>query len=262
MAMDEAILEHVVRGESSPTLRLYRWEPPCLSLGRSQSFSDVDVAFLQQQGWDVVRRATGGRAILHADELTYAVIAAKDDPHVSGTLLDSYRYLANALVLALKYLGAQVKMQSRRNPVNATPVCFESPSMYEITANGKKLIGSAQARQKGGVLQHGSLPLTGDLTRITRALNFSDTQSRHIAAQKLLAHATTLESALGRKIAWEEASKTVIRAFEEMLKISLQPEGASPAELARAAELVSKKYANPQWTRRLVNQESRKTTLS
>ena len=84
MAVDESILEHIYRGKSVPTLRLYAWEPPCLSLGYAQSFSDVDMTRLKQRGWDIVRRATGGRAILHTDELTYSVTAPADEPRVAG----------------------------------------------------------------------------------------------------------------------------------------------------------------------------------
>src|SRR5690349_12894602 len=80
MAVDEAILEHTGRGESHPTLRLYAWEPACLSLGHAQSFSDVDVPRLKAHGWEVVRRLTGGRAILHTEELTYSVTGGPDEP--------------------------------------------------------------------------------------------------------------------------------------------------------------------------------------
>ena len=253
MAIDEAILEHVARGDAPPTLRLYAWQPPTLSLGRSQPLADVNRAFLREKGWGLVRRATGGRAILHADELTYAIIAPKENIHVQGSVLESYRHLAQALLLALKTLGADVQIEgeAERKKAKSTPVCFESPSAYEITINGKKIIGSAQARQKGGVLQHGSLPLTGDLTRITQALVFPDAQSRRAAAEKLLQRATTLESALGRKIAWEEASKAFVHAFERVLKVRFKSEEISQAEMARADELVTEKYAHPQWTARV-----------
>ncbi len=253
MAMDEAILEHVARGDAPPTLRLYRWQPPCLSLGRSQSFSDANLLRLQEKGWELVRRATGGRAILHADELTYALIAAKDNFHVRGTLLESYKHISQALVLALQDLGTEAEISRQEEKAKTGSVCFETPSMYEITFRGKKIIGSAQARQKGGVLQHGSLPLTGDLTRITQALNFPDAQSRQTAAKKLLEHATTLEWALGRNIAWEQASKSFVHAFERVLETELNPEDVSRSEKRRAAELVSEKYGNPHWTMRVMN---------
>src|SRR3989337_4154135 len=82
MALDESILEQIGRGASLPTLRLYAWDPACLSLGHAQPFADVDMTRLKERGWEVVRRATGGRAILHTDELTYSVIAPNDEPRV------------------------------------------------------------------------------------------------------------------------------------------------------------------------------------
>ena len=159
MALDESILEHIGRGESVPTLRLYAWDPACLSLGHAQPFADVDTNRLKERGWEVVRRATGGRAILHTDELTYSVIAPNDEPSVAGSVLESYNRLAQALLLAVKNLELPVEMKEGKANDNSTPnpVCFEVPSAYEITVDGKKLIGSAQARKKEGVLQHGSL---------------------------------------------------------------------------------------------------------
>ncbi len=255
MAVDEAILENVVRKGSRPTLRLYAWNPPCLSLGRTQAFADVNIPALKENGWDIVRRATGGRAILHTDELTYAIILPKDNAHVKGSVLESYQYLAQALLSALEDLGANVEMNPagrlRKSSSQSNPVCFETPSAYEITVNGKKLIGSAQARQKDGVLQHGSLPLTGDLTRITEALSFSDEKSRQVAAQKLTASASTLEFALGRKVDWGTASKSFTRAFQSVLGIRLIPGELSDTEKSRASELIQKKYAHPDWTERI-----------
>ncbi len=253
MAVDEAILESVVRGDVLPTLRLYSWKPPCLSLGRSQPYTDVDINALKANGWNIVRRATGGRAILHTDELTYSIITPKDNPHVSGTLLESYQHLAQALLLALKTLGANVAMNEEKmaRETQKKPICFETPSTYEITVDGKKLIGSAQARKKDGVLQHGSLPLTGDLGRVTEALYFPDAESRQIAAEKLLMRASTVESALEQEIAWDAVSKSFIHAFETVLGIRFKRKDLSPSEKNRASELIKKKYAHPDWTERI-----------
>ena len=98
MAADEAILEHVGRGETIPTVRLYAWEPACLSLGHAQPFADIDLDRLRAHGWEMVRRPTGGRAILHTDELTYSVIAPNTEPRVTGSILESYNRLASALL--------------------------------------------------------------------------------------------------------------------------------------------------------------------
>ena len=252
MAVDEAILEHIGRGASLPTLRLYAWTPACLSLGHAQPFADVDTARLKERGWEVVRRATGGRAILHTDELTYSVIAPLDEPRVAGGVLESYNRLAQALLLAVKNLEVPVEMKEGKaeDDGKPNPVCFEVPSTYEITVDGKKLIGSAQARKREGVLQHGSLPLTGDLTRICQSLVFEDETARGNAARRLLERATTVESALGREVGWEMAAQAFVDAFEAQLGLRLERRALSKSESVRAEELVREKYDHPSWTER------------
>lgn len=254
MAVDEAILEHVHRGESLPTLRLYAWAPPCLSLGHGQPYSDVDRDRLSERGWDIVRRPTGGRAILHTDELTYSVMAPAEDPRTSGSLLESYSRLARALSRALQDIGLPVAIEQHVPSTAGTlpnPVCFEVPSSYEITVDGRKLVGSAQARKKEGVLQHGSLPLTGDLTRITQVLVFPNEAARQQAATRLLARAATAESVLGRGVDWESAAQAFMRAFTAELGLKFEQASLSPSESSRAEQLVQEKYANRSWTERI-----------
>jgi lipoate-protein ligase A len=254
MALDEALLEQVGRSDSLPTLRLYTWEPACLSLGYAQPFADVDCARLQAHGWDVVRRATGGRAILHTDELTYSVIAPNDEPRVAGSVLESYNRLAQALLLGVQSLGVAVEMNDgvkQDGSLLNNPVCFETPSAYEITVHGKKLIGSAQARKKEGVLQHGSLPLTGDLARICQALVFENEAAREEASKRLLTRATTVESALGRAVSWETAAQALVRAFKGQLGLTFERSELSEKEISRTEELVREKYGHPSWTERV-----------
>jgi lipoyl(octanoyl) transferase len=253
MAVDESILEHIHRGEALPTLRLYSWDPPCLSLGHAQSFADVDMERVKANGWEVVRRLTGGRAILHTDELTYSVTGSAEEPVLAGGILESYNRLAQALMFAICELGLPVEIKEHADQPatkNLNPVCFEVPSTYEITVNGKKLIGSAQARKKEGVLQHGSLPLTGDLTRICQALVFKDEAAREVAAQRLLTRATTVESVIGVETDWETAAQAFVHGFEAQLGISFQRGEMSQSESERAEELVKEKYAHPSWTER------------
>ncbi|MBG0770711.1 MAG: lipoate--protein ligase family protein [Anaerolineaceae bacterium] len=254
MAVDEAILESVYTGESIPTLRLYAWEPACLSLGHVQPFAEVNTDALQKNGWEVVRRPTGGRAILHVDELTYSVIAPQSEPRVSGGVLESYLRLSQALLRALKLLGLNPEANEKKvvtDPKQPNPVCFEVPSNYEITVGGRKLIGSAQARRKEGILQHGTLPLHGDLTRIITALNFKDDAARERASQRLLDHATTVETVLGDAPSWQQAGEAFVQAFSEVLNLDLLPGDLSVREKERAAELVTEKYANVIWTERI-----------
>ncbi|MBN2503100.1 MAG: lipoate--protein ligase family protein [Anaerolineales bacterium] len=251
MAVDEAILETAGGGLVPPTLRLYAWDPPCLSLGYGQPLGDADLDALYTHGWEVVRRATGGRAILHTDELTYSVTGPANEPRLAGSVLESYQRLSRALLRTLEILSLPAEAQE--NPLVAPssdpqgPVCFEVPSNYEITVDGKKLVGSAQARRKIGVLQHGTLPLYGDLTRITQALVFSSAETRERAAARLLQHATTVETVLGRIVSWEAAAEAMAQAFEQTLNLELVPAELALAELERAEELVETRYSNPEW---------------
>jgi len=255
MAVDEAILEAVASGASPTTLRLYAWAPPCLSLGYAQSINDADRQRLAARGWHLVRRPTGGRAILHTDELTYSVIGSQDEPRLSGSVLESYQRLSQALLLALHALG--IPAQAEPNPEGAgenrlpAAVCFEVPSNYEITVHGRKIIGSAQARRKGVVLQHGSFPLYGDLRRITQVLTFADENTRAQAAERLKSRATTAQEFLASPPTWEQAAQAFCLAFAQALNLELMPGTLSAEELELARRLEVEKYANPSWTERV-----------
>ena len=256
MGVDEALLISIGKNESLPVLRLYAWEPACLSLGYSQPYQDINPDGIAENGWNVVRRVTGGRAILHTNELTYAVIAPYDEPIVAGSLLDSYNRISQGLLSALIHLGIQPHAQSRdknkkkaKDPPN--PICFEVPSNYEITVGRKKIIGSAQARKKMGIIQHGTLPLRGDLTLIIQALKFPDQTSRLQAKDRILDRAATVESILGYQISWDTAAKAIIHGFQETFNINFVGSSLSPDELNQAETLIKEKYACRDWTKRI-----------
>ncbi len=254
MAVDEAILEAVGQRQSSPTLRLYAWQPPCLSLGYAQSIQVVDEDRLSDKGWNIVRRSTGGGAILHTDELTYSVVGPTDDPRLKGDILTSYRRLSEAISQALENIGLAVETQPHeklQQDKSSEPVCFEVPSHYEIAVGGKKLVGSAQARKKDTVLQHGTLPLFGDLTRITQVLVYPDEDTRSMAAERLISRATTVESVLGKIVTWEKAAKAFIFAFQGVLNIEFETDELTTQEQTRAKELVAEKFGKEAWTKRL-----------
>lgn len=250
MAVDSAILAAVESGQAPPTLRFYSWNPPCLSLGYSQPYTDIDQAQFQESGWDVVRRPTGGRAILHTDELTYAVIGPRSDPRLEGGLMQTYQSLSKALYESLVLMGLPVEIHQGKNPLtNSQPVCFENPSDFEITVAGKKIIGSAQARKRNALLQHGSLPLGGDLTRITRVLNYPTNRERQEAAQALQQKAATAAEVLGKNISWDTAVKAFIKGFSQTLNLNLIEGILSPNENALVEELLVNQYNNENWTR-------------
>ncbi len=255
MAVDEAILEAVGHGEVKPTLRLYAWSPPCLSLGYAQPFADVDIGRLKANDWQLVRRPTGGRAILHTDELTYSVIGPHSEPRLSGSVLESYQRISLGLLHALRSLGIPVEASEKKsghpNQDTNNPVCFETQSNYEIIIKGKKIIGSAQARRRQGVLQHGSFPLHGDLTRVTQALLCPEDLSRKRAAKRLLERATTAKEVLGTDLTWDIAAQAFATGFCDALNLELIQAELTPPELVRVTELVYEKYSHPKWTQKV-----------
>ncbi len=233
MAIDVAIAEAVAEGEAPPTVRFYRWDPPCLSLGRRQAVEEVDLWRCRADGVEVVRRPTGGRAILHADELTYSVILPETDPRAAGGVLETFRRFSEAFAQALRDLGIpDVALAPRLDPVARGDgfVCFEVPTDYELTVGGRKIMGSAQWRHRGVVLQHGSLPLDGDPGAIAVYL-----KSRP-APESLRRRAVTLREAAGRPVAFEEAARAILRAFRSLLNIEAEPGDLTPAERCRIPE--------------------------
>ncbi|MBN1581690.1 MAG: lipoate--protein ligase family protein [Anaerolineae bacterium] len=253
MAIDEAILIGIIDGTSPPTLRFYGWEPPCVSIGYAQSMrSEVDLEACRQRGYTWVRRPTGGRAVLHIDEVTYSVAAAQTEPRVAGDIITSYRRLSLGLVAGLQLLGCDVAQahephQPGPGSVETTSAaCFDVPSHYEITALGRKLVGSAQVRRRGVVLQHGALPLRGDVARLADVLALSGPERQALRA-KLLGRAITLENALGRDIPFDRVVPALAEGFSRALNLELAPGTLSAVEHERAARL-REKYASDEWT--------------
>lgn len=251
MAIDCAILEAVAKGDQPPTLRLYGWAPFCLSLGYGQRIGDVDHDALAERRWDLLRRPTGGKAILHGDELTYSLCLALDHPLAGGDVPESYRRISVGLLRALQCLGlcVQAHPQSKRpRHADLGPVCFELPSHYEVSVGGRKLIGSAQLRRKGAVLQHGTLPLFGDVARICDALRFDSAEERAERKAKVRERAVTLEQAARKTVSWSVAAGAIEAGFARAFGLELAREALSPAETARADELRSERFGNPAWT--------------
>jgi lipoate-protein ligase A len=255
MAVDEAIAEATAAGAVPPTLRFYRWNPPTVSLGRHQKLADVDETKIAARGYDLVRRATGGRAILHVDELTYSVAGPIEEPRMAGGVMDAYLRFSNALLSGLSTLGLKAEKAGGRTRAGRelSAACFETPSAYEITAGGRKLMGSAQSRRKGYVLQHGSLPLWGDVTRLVDVLALSCTAKDRLR-QQLRRQAATLAEALdlppdSERLAFPHVAAAMAGGFASALDQDLEPGTLSASELQRSAELIRVRYADPVWTR-------------
>jgi lipoyl(octanoyl) transferase len=284
MAIDETLLETVLSG-GPPAVRFYTWQPATLSLGVNQPLGEVDLEACRRRGIEVVRRLTGGRAVLHQHELTYSVVARESDPRVSGGVTESYRKISSALVAGLRLLGADVSLappdralhralaEARRatragdqtdafNTLRATDdvglqdaeahgaVCFDAASDYELTARGRKLVGSAQARRGGALLQHGSILLDVDWKAWAGVFAYRTEEGRRRAQQKLPTRMTSLREELGREVAAGDVARALTRGFAEAFEIDPEPSTLSYEEEAVAARLAGIKYGSREWTAR------------
>ena len=238
MAIDEALWRGRHAGTSPPTVRFFAWDPPTVSVGYGQPLDrHVDVAACRRLGVGLVRRPTGGSAIYHDGperELTYCVTATADDLGVGGDLLETYRWIARALVRGLNALGARAEMIPTGRGLGPDPAfCFARTGAFEIEAGGRKLVGSAQRRLGTSFLQHGAVLLGVDATRL-RAL-FPTTRDP-------LATLTTLETAIGRRPTFDEVARALTDAFETEHGVTLVPGGLSADETARVETLVGERY--------------------
>lgn len=255
MAIDQAVAEACAAGASPPTLRFYQWRPPTVSLGRHQPISEINEAAVESRGYEIVRRPTGGRAILHTDEFTYSVAAPMGEPRVSGGVMDAYLRISNALLVGLQRLGVEADKApgSVRVGPNVSAACFEVPSAYELTAGERKLMGSAQSRRAGYVLQHGSLPLVGDITRLIDVLALPEEQLATLR-RDLQRRACTLAEALGvgedsDVVRFDRVCAAMREGFETILRLTFKVGALSPGELRHSAELIRQQFGNDEWTR-------------
>lgn len=245
MAVDEALARACGAGQSPPTLRLYRWEPPAVSIGYAQSLaSEVDLAACAALGVGWVRRPTGGRAVLHQDEVTYAVALAEDG--LPGGVLESYRHIGVGLLAGLRRLGVPVDWASPESGT-ASAACFAVPSQYEIAVNGRKLVGSAQTRRWGAVLQHGSVLIRLDRERLVRLLRPAAGEDAAGLLRSLREHATALDEVLEAAPSPQAVARALADGFAEALELDLEPGGLSAAERQASAALVAGKYSTAAW---------------
>jgi len=250
MGIDEAILESVASREQAPTLRFYAWQPPSISIGYAQSAADFDEARIASAGLGFVRRPSGGRGVLHRHEVTYCICCPDDDWRVAGGVTQSYHRLSEGFLTGLRRLGLDGAMASgAEHEKVASAACFNAPSRYELTATGRKLVGSAQWRSGGGVLQHGSVPLDGDVAEIVDYLALSETE-RARARNVLLRHAGTVAQAVGRPVSFTEVAAAIAAGLAECLDIEWSEACLSVAETARAESLAANKYSTDGWNRR------------
>jgi lipoyl(octanoyl) transferase len=246
MGMDVALLEAVRLG-AAPVVRFYRWSPDCLSFGRNQpARGRYDLAAAAARRIAFVRRPTGGQAVLHADELTYAVIAPVSR---IGRPRDAYRRINEALVLALRGLGVAAELAragAARSESDWSVACFRRPEAGEVVASGRKLVGSAQRMEGRVILQHGSLLLGGSQAAAEELLLEVAATPRPPGLEPGTGW-TTLDAELRVRPQLHELASALAASFERALGTSLAPAtltGAEAADARRHAE----RFASAAWT--------------
>jgi lipoyl(octanoyl) transferase len=242
MAVDQALMQGVREG-GAPVLRVYRWSPACLSLGRNQpARGEYREDRLASENVQVVRRLTGGRAVLHDRELTYSVAVREK---ALGSPRAAYAAINRSLVTALRHLGVDALLQPRPLTHASAPSlapCFREPAEGEVVVEGRKLIGSAQFRDRGVILQHGSLLLDDDQRRIADFLTA-------VTGEEEMAPAV-LSALLPRLPRWRELVDAIAVGFRETLGVDLREVELTSDEVTRAADLCGH-YEDPEWIWRL-----------
>jgi lipoate-protein ligase A len=252
MALDEALLMMHEAGATPPTLRVYGWCQPTLSLGYAQNAQqEVDLAACHAQGVAVIRRPTGGRAVLHDQEVTYSVVMPVTLLDGPPTITEHYRRIGMALAAALQALGLPVQLarpQVRAAPTRApaSPACFAALSRYELSVAGKKMVGSAQKRAQHALLQHGSIPLWMDRQRLFQCLRVP---LEHRAEFVQVAYSTmgAVNEVAARPVSLTALHAALRQGFGTTFGVNLIDMPISPEEWRLAQHLHATKYATDTW---------------
>jgi lipoate-protein ligase A len=244
MAVDEALLDACARGEPGfPCLRFYRWDPPAISLGHHQdAYRAVDLEALSAHGIDLVRRVTGGRAVLHSSELTYSVVGHGRNGTLAGPVMDVYRRISEAIAIGLQRLGLPARLSAgERPPARTSPEpCFARLGRGEIEVAGRKVAGSVQLQRGGCLLQHGSLPLRLDPERLSL-----------LTGGTMRVPAWGIEDALGRPLLVGELEGALVAGFASRFQVALVEGRLTAWEESRAGELDRNRYGVAAWNRRV-----------
>lgn len=253
MAIDEVMARFVGEGLSDPILRLYGWNPATLSLGYFQKTDkEVDETGLHSWNIGMVRRFTGGRAVLHDDEVTYSIALPSSSPFFKSNVIDSYRVLSIGLCKALELLGLEPTLQkSKIEPDEHTSAaCFDAPSLYELTLGGKKVVGSAQKRFTHSLLQHGSIPITMNIEKLFDTLKFDSDEKKNKLKQIFSRKASWLNAHRQRPILRTELCAALVKGLEEAMQVTFITKPLTDDELQQASALASSKFSTTEWNRK------------
>ncbi|QBD81085.1 lipoate--protein ligase family protein [Ktedonosporobacter rubrisoli] len=252
MAIDEAILLHHIQERVPPTLRVFRWQQPSISLGRFQNIErEIESAYCQQQGIALVRRPTGGRAVYHRDEFTYSIVLGKRDGAPSGVVA-AYAYLAQGLIAALQGIGIEAQLSDERVRKHPSAACFASSTQADLTSDGFKLVGSAQVWREASLLQQGSLPLDDRASEFFSLLRYPSEEAR-AEALALYNEKTTPLHTFAPQVSWNEVAQAFRHGFSSTLGHEFLPGELSPSEWELAQQLVEEKYSKLNWRKERVS---------
>nr|WP_269668149.1 biotin/lipoate A/B protein ligase family protein [Staphylococcus arlettae] len=257
MAFDEALLNFVSRGEIDPVIRFYTWNPATLSVGYFQRLTkEIDTAKVKALGYGLIRRQTGGRGVLHDKELTYSVIVLESHPNMPSTITEAYRVISEGLLEGFKLLGfdayfaiprSEEEREKLKQPRSA--VCFDAPSWYELVVEGRKIAGSAQVRQKGVILQHGSLLQDVDIDELFDLFIFKNDRLKDKMKQAFVDKAVAINDIAERHISIAEMESAFEAGFKKGLDIEFKPLKLTPSQLQEVDELIIK-YKSDEWNYR------------
>lgn len=260
MAIDEAMLEAGVAGLLVPTLRFYAWVPPAVSLGYFQPLDEgISLQEIQARGFGLVRRPSGGRAILHKDELTYSVTVPDSMVENGQSVMGSYRSISRGIEAGLALLGvgarlAERKDEPRMKAEGLPTVCFAKAAKCDMTVAGRKIVGSAQTRRRGIIMQHGSVPIHIDPAEHLAVMPGGGTDEASQA--QLVEAACGVADALGRPVSYEELAAALAQGFADKLGVELQPGRLTEWERAKAEDLRENKYSTRQWNETVGRREA------
>ena len=250
MAIDEAIFRENQRRDTPPTLRFYGWSPPSVSLGYFQvTYREIDVEACISAHIDIVRRPTGGKAVLHEHDITYAVVAKESYHLFPPNILGTYRIISGCIADALSELGINAEMfadgrVSGEDLLKA--VCFSSPSNYELLVDKRKICGSAQVRSRGVFLQHGSILLDFDPVK-TCALLAPRDGNRDGQIEKLRESVTSVYEHIDKETTMAMICRVLQKSFEKRLDIELVEGELTVEEEILMKHLMKNKYTNNKW---------------
>src|SRR5690554_1820601 len=245
MAVDETIFYSYLQQGAPGTLRFYRWRPPAVSIGCFQDYrQDIDRAACVKKGYEWVRRPTGGRAVLHEDEITYCLVAGEREGF-SGSVLPDYLKVAEGFKEGFHLLGVKVDVApGERKNSDCSAACFTAVSWYEIVTGGKKLVGSAQRRKKPAFMQHGSILLRFHPENLLAVLGRkAGPQQVGVLRQQV----TCLEEIMGYRPEENKVITALVEGLSRVLGISWAPGILTPSEKKLARYIKENKYDNAGW---------------